>query len=211
MSGSPQGSLSVGGRLAAAVVWVLLLVEAVWIAPPARPDQTEWLLRLMRGDWAGEEPLVVALFNLMGVWPFVLGAQLAPWLRGRPVPLWPFALGSMVVGAFVLLPGLVVGGSALPAPWQRWLDRPVWLGFLAVVASGLAIFGGVAGDPAAYQRAFWTESFVHVMSFDFLALWFVSVLVARERGGPWVWALVPILGGLAWSFAISRVAPARGR
>jgi hypothetical protein len=75
------------------------------------------VLRLLTGQWDGEEPVVVALFNLMGVWPFVLAAQLAPWLRRRPLPLWPFALGSMVLGAFVLLPGLAVAGHL-----SRWGD-----------------------------------------------------------------------------------------
>lgn len=37
------------------------------------------------------------------------------------------------------------------------------------------------------------------MTFDFLALWLTSVLVARERGGPWGLTLVPILGALAWT------------
>lgn len=123
-----------GLRVGAVVLWVALIGEAVVWAPPARPDQGAWVLRLLTGQWDGEEPVVVALFNLMGVWPFVLAAQLAPWLRRRPLPLWPFALGSMVLGAFVLLPGLAVGGAPQPmGRWQGWLTRPAWSVVLCLV------------------------------------------------------------------------------
>jgi hypothetical protein len=198
-------------RVGAVVLWVALLGEALAFAPPARPDQGAQVVRLLTGQWSGEEPVVVALFNLMGVWPFVLAAQLAPWLRRRPVPLWPFALGSMALGAFVLLPGLALGGAPQPmARWQGWLTRPAWLGLLALAAT--ALFGfALTGSHAGYAHAFHHESLVHVMTFDFGALWLTSVLVARERGGPWGLALVPILGALAWTWRTRSDPPAGGR
>lgn len=190
--------MSRNGRIAAAALWVALMTLALTSSAPTRPDQTEWILRLLAGQWDGEEPLVVALFNGMGLWPFVLAAQTAPWLRGRPVPLWPFALLSLAVGAYVFLPGLVLHGRALPpARWQRAVAAPAWRALLAVAALALAGWGALAGHPAAFAAAFRGDAFVHAMTLDFCALWAASILVARERGGRWWLAGIPILGGLA--------------
>lgn len=191
-------------RAFAIVWWCVLVAEAVLVAPPARPDQSEWLWRLLSGEWAGEEPAVIALFNLMGVWPFALAAQLAPWLRRRPVPLWPFAIGSMFLGAFVLLPGIAIGGTPVPAAsWQRWLAKPAWLAVLALATFALVAYGAT-GSAAGFAHAFRTEQFVHVMTLDFVSLWALSILVARERGGPWAITAVPVLGSLAWTARAGR-------
>ncbi len=101
-------------RIAYLLLFALLLGEALLFSPPQRPDQTEWVMRLLTGDWAREEPSVVALFQLMGVWPMAMLALLAPRLRRGPVALWPFVLGSMALGAFMLLPGLALGCEAKP-------------------------------------------------------------------------------------------------
>jgi hypothetical protein len=186
-------------RVAAVLIVAALLAEAFWWAPPQRPDQTDWLIRLMTGDWAEEEPLVVALFDLMGVWPMAMLALLSPWLRRRPIPLWPFAVGSFALGAFVLLPGLALGGAPLPmASWQRALGSRWFAGCLLVPALGLMGWGLVNGSPEAFVAAWQSEQFVHVMAFDFLALWATSVLVARDQGGRWWWAAIPLVGALAY-------------
>lgn len=190
--------LSRGARLLLLAVWGLLVVEAALVAPPVRDDVGPWVLRLLTGEWSGEEPLVVALFQLMGVWPMVLAAALAPRLARRPVPLWPFALGSFALGAFALLPGLGLGGRATAPDRFRGLRHPavrVGLGGVAVVLAGWALG---AGDPARFAEVWRGEQFVHVMTLDFFALWLTSVVVAREEGGPWAWALVPLVGTLVW-------------
>jgi hypothetical protein len=180
-------------------IFALLLGEALLFAPPQRPDQTEWVLRLITGDWSGEEASVVALFNLMGVWPLAMGALLAPRLRRSPVPLWPFVLGSMALGAFVLLPGLALGaGSGPVARWQTWLGSRGFAAALLVAALGLMGWALVAGDPTAFARVWRTEQFVHVMSHDFVALWLTSMVAAHELGEDrWGWTAVPLLGALA--------------
>lgn len=180
-------------------IWALLFFDAILLAPSARPDQEAWILSLLTGAWDGEEPWVVAHFMLMGVWPFVLGAQLSARLRRAPVPLWPFALGSMFLGAFVLLPGLFIGGTTKPeSSWQPWLRHPVWVAFQGLSAAGLVGWAVVSGSPARWLEAFQTEQFVHVMAFDFAALWLTSILVELEHGGAWRRALVPLWGG-AWA------------
>ncbi|MEO0602662.1 MAG: hypothetical protein AAF211_14565 [Myxococcota bacterium] len=190
--------MSWGSRALLLALWAGVLGYAALFAPPSRPDQTEWVLRLLTGDWAGEEPWVVVIFNLLGVWPLTMAALLAPSLRRRPVPLWPFVAGSMFLGAFALVPGLALGGESPPmAPWQRALRSPWFRGGLAAVALALLAWAVGAGDPSAYAQAFATDQFVHVMSLDFGLLYVTSVLVARSQGGSWGWSLVPLFGALA--------------
>ena len=214
----PSGSRSVGHRrrgLWAAIrggmhralyigIWLLLLGEALLLSPPPRPDQGEWVVRLLTGDWGGEETSVVALFQLMGVWPLAMAALLAPRLRRAPVPLWPFVLGSMALGAFVLLPGLALGGGRQPvARWQAWAGHRVVVGGLGCASVGLLIWAVGSGRPSAFVEAWRHEQFVHVMTHDFVALWLTSIVAAHEQGeARWWWTLWPLVGGLAlrgWS------------
>ena len=95
-------------RVVAVVLFGLLLGEAMVLAPPSAEGTGAQVMDWMTGHWSGYEPMSVVHFQLMGVWPFVLAALCAPWLRGRRIPLWPFALGSMALGAFALLPGLAL-------------------------------------------------------------------------------------------------------
>ncbi|MBX2799558.1 MAG: hypothetical protein KTR31_17915 [Myxococcales bacterium] len=182
-------------------LWIALVAEALLLSPAPRPDQGAWIVSLLVGDWDGQEPMVVALFQLMGVWPFALAAALAPRLRRRPVPLWPFVAASMVVGAYALLPGLALGGEPVEPQqrWQQWLRHRGFLAVLGVVTLGLITWGALAGSVQGYLHAFRTEQFVHLMSLDFLALWLTSVLVARREGGPWAWTLLPVVGTLLWA------------
>ncbi|MEM6927716.1 MAG: DUF2834 domain-containing protein [Myxococcota bacterium] len=180
------------------VLWASVLAYSALFAPPARPDQTEWVWRLLTGDWAGEEPWVVVIFNLLGVWPLAMAALLAPSLRRRPVPLWPFVGGSMFLGAFALIPGLALGGEDPPmAGWQRALRSPWFRGGLEAGALALLAWAVGAGDPSSYAQIFATDQFVHVMSLDFGLLYLTSVIVARSQGGSWGWSLVPLFGALA--------------
>ena len=196
MSETPS-RLSPACRAQLAVIWLALMLEAFWLSPVARPDQSEWLMRLIGGDWAGEEMLVVALFNLMGIWPLAMAGLLADRLRGWP-PLWPFAAASMALGGFVLLPGVLVAGDrGLVSTWQRVLVHPVLRAGLAFLALGLVVWGVMLGDLGGFVQIWRTEQFVHVMAFDFVALWLSSVVLARENGAHWQLALVPLLGALA--------------
>ncbi len=190
-------------RMLYLLVFGALLGEALVLSPPQRPDQNAWVLRLLTGQWSGEEPSVVALFQLMGVWPLAMAALLAPRLRRRPVPLWPFALGSMALGAFVLLPGLALGGEPGPeARWQGWLRHRALLSVLGLATVSLVGWAVVAGDAAAFRAAWRSEQFVHVMSHDFVALWITSLIAAHEQQERrWWWCAVPLLGLLASCFA----------
>ena len=90
------------------VLWAGFALYAFLLAPPDRPETFDLIVRLSTGQVAAENPLIVALFNLMGIWPLVYCCVLFADGRGQPVRAWPFAIGSMVLGAFVLLPYLAL-------------------------------------------------------------------------------------------------------
>ena len=177
-------------------LFAALLGEALLLAPPGSDGTAGRVVDWLTGSWSGYEPMVVAHFQSMGVWPVVLAAMCAPWLRGRPVPLWPFALGSMALGGFVLLPGLALPRRAGPPVWgigSRWVG--VGAGVVTLALAGWALAAGHAG---AWQTAYGSDQLVHVMTWDFIALWAVSIGIAQARDGRGWWCVVPLLGACAW-------------
>lgn len=187
-------------RLGYLLVWAALMAVSFTAAPPTRPDQTEWVLRLLTGDWAGEDALVVAHFMLMGVWPWLIGAQAAPLLSARPLPLWPFVLLANALGAFALLPGLFLRPPSQrrqpsSGPLRLLAGRGV-VSLLTLATLTLSAWGLFATEPGVWWHATKNEAFMFIMGFDFLAFWLTSMLLQRELGRDWRWALLPMVGPL---------------
>ncbi len=186
-------------RLLAALLWLVLCAVPL-VGPDIRPDAGAWVIDLITGDWSETEPWVVVHFQLMGVWPLLIGLQLRRFWRGRPLPAAPFCAAAFGVGAYGLLPWFVFRGtSPRPRPMPR-LERIVpWLAAVTgLSALALVGFGLVAGSPAAWLLTAQTDGFVWTMAADFLVLWGVSIGTAREADpGRWQWSLVAIFGTVA--------------
>jgi hypothetical protein len=194
------------------LLWVGVVAYAFLLAPPDQPDTVELIKNLSTGNWDGINPLIIALFNIMGVWPLIYSCLMFIDGREQKIPAWLFATGSFGVGAFALLPYL-----ALRQPNQeftgfkdivlRLLDSR-WLGIaLTLGALGLLSFGLLKGDWGDFIQQWQTNRFIHVMSLDFclLCLLFPALLgddMAR-RGLKnsqlfWAVALVPMIGPLLY-------------
>ncbi len=190
------------------ILWLGFVGYAFTLAPPAQPDTWDLIQRLIRFDVAGVNPLVVALFNLMGVWPGIYAAVLLTDGRGQKIPAWPFVAGSFALGAFALLPYL-----ALRRPFPRWhgpvsLGLRIWnsriLGAVWLLLSvGFLAYGSAWGSWADWWQAFQTSRFIHVMSLDFLLLCILFPLVlgddlSRRGVSPNSWlarvSLLPLVG-----------------
>lgn len=204
-------------RTAAWATWLALLAAWVLAAPPQPDDVGAWVVRILTGDWAGEEPLLVAEFQLMGIWPLAFTALLARDLRDRPLPAWPFLLASVAIGAFGLLPWL--GLRRWDAPRRREAGRveaaaasPILGLIVAALSIGWIGWGLVHGDPEAFLARRATDGFVWVMTWDFCALWAWSVVLAvREatgHGAPLRGALAVLPGVGAGLWAALRPRPA---
>lgn len=173
-------------RWAPIVVWVLLVLEVLFVAPP-QPDTGALVVDLFQ--FRGPDPLITAAFQMMGIWPLLYARVL---LRGvgaqRPSP-WLFVVASFFVGAFALLWAVALrryGASTDDDP--RWL-RTFTLGraaggVLAAIAFGLLGWGLVAGDVDVALRWWREHGFVHIFGLDFLILTLgYPALIAAERRG----------------------------
>ncbi len=190
------------------ILWVGLIGYAFLLAPPDQPDTVTLIQSLSTGAWDGIDPLVIALFNLMGIFPMMYGALLYADGRMQRVPAWPFAVGSFALGAFALLPYLALrqrsprfeGSKTL---WIKLFDSR-WLG--GAIALGVTIllsYGLTQGNWATFLQLWQTHRFIHVMSLDFclLCLLFPALLGDDMARRGWhhsaifsVVALIPLLG-----------------
>jgi hypothetical protein len=203
-----QKNPHVMNRLLFGALWLGLIGYAFFLAPPNQPDTFSLIQQLSTGQWQGINPLVIALFNLMGVWPMIYSCLLLLDGRGQKLPAWPFAVTSFGVGAFALLPYLAlrrpnptfVGekNGLLKLLDSRWTGAILLLGTIALLAYGLGL-----GDWPNFLQQWRTDRFIHVMSLDFclLCLLVPSLLgddMARrglsERWIFWVVSLIPLLG-----------------
>ncbi len=199
-------------RIALGLLWLGFVSYAFLLAPPDRPDTLELIKNLSMGQVAGVNPLIVSLFNLMGIWPMVYSCVMFADGRGQKVRAYPFALAAFGVGAFALLPYLVLRQPNLAFTGQktwllkildsRWLGVLLWLGTVALLGYGLT-----QGNWSDFVRQWQTSRFIHVMSLDFCVLCLVFSALLKDdmarRGLTqawifWVVALVPLLGAVTY-------------
>jgi hypothetical protein len=191
------------------LLWLGLIGYAFGFAPPDRPDTLELIKRLSTAQVEGINPLIVALFNIMGIFPLIYLCVLLFDGRSQRIRAWPFVTASFAVGAFALLPYL-----ALREPNQAFVGKKnIWLNVLdsrwigvgiAIAATGLVGYGLTQGNWADFAYQWQTSRFIHVMSLDFclLCILFSTVLeddMQRRRLGNdrllyWVVSLIPLLG-----------------
>ncbi|MBL8940398.1 MAG: hypothetical protein JNM69_37975 [Archangium sp.] len=186
------------------MTWLLLLTTAFLFSPPAAPDTNDVIRRMLVGQLEGINVSLFALFNVMGVLPMSFLAVLAFDAKAQRVPKWPFVMASFALGAYALLPYLVLRQWELPRrPAETWWLRLLSSRLLGVVLTALgltlvALF--VTGDVRGFVTLVRTQQFPFAMTLDFAACWVLGALLAREearvRHQPvlrWV-GLVPVLG-----------------
>lgn len=200
------------GKVALALIWLGFSVYAFNFAPPQQPETFALITDLATGNWAGINPLIIALFNIMGILPAVYACILLIDGRGQKIMATPFVALSFGVGIFALLPYFVL---RQPNPvWngeKNWLLKIVdsrWTGIiLAVGAIALLVLGFTQGDWTDFVRQWQTSRFIHVMSLDYclLCLFFPVVVkddLARrgiyDRKIFWTISLIPLLGTLVY-------------
>ena len=200
------------GKITFWLVWLGFIAYAFLLAPPDQADALELIKNLSTGNWEGINPLIISLFNLMGIWPIIYSCLLFFDGRNQKIPAWPFASLSFGVGAFALLPYL---GLREPNPkfsgkkslFLKILDSRftgIAITFGAVV---LVLYGLLKGDWGDFILHWQTSRFIHVMSLDFCLL---SVLFSALLGDDmvrrnmqnsllfWVAALIPFFGPLVY-------------
>ncbi|EGK84070.1 DUF2834 domain-containing protein [Microcoleus vaginatus PCC 9802] len=194
------------------LLWIAFSTYAFVFAPPNSPDTITLITDLSTGKIADINPLIVALFYIMGVWPLIYSCVLFADGRGQKIPAWLFATLSFGVGAFALLPYLALREANPEFPghkniFLKILDSRFTAIVLTLGAAALVSFGWTKGDWSDFIGQWQTSRFIHVMSLDFcmLCLLFPALLgddMAR-RGMQnstafWPVTLVPLFGPLAY-------------
>lgn len=189
-------------------LWLAFLGYAFLFAPPNQPETMDLIVRLSSGDWANINPLITALFNLMGILPLMYGAILFLDGRGQQLPAWLFSIGSFFAGAFALLPYLALRQEnpqfiGTKNWWLRWQDSRVLGGLILIGTVTLLVYGVTQGDWHDFVVQFGQDRFIHVMSLDFCLLSLLLPTLVRDdmarRGLDQAWlfwaiALIPLLG-----------------
>ncbi|NJL67283.1 MAG: DUF2834 domain-containing protein [Microcoleus sp. SM1_3_4] len=194
------------------LIWIAFSTYAFVFSPPDSPETLTLITNLSTGNIAGINPLIVALFNIMGVWPLIYSCVLFADGRGQKISAWVFAALSFGVGAFALLPYLALREPNPEFPGNKTvflkiLDSRFTAILLTLGAVALVAFGLTKGDWSDFIQQWQTSRFIHVMSLDFcmLCLVFPALLgddMAR-RGMQntvafWAVTLVPLFGPLAY-------------
>jgi hypothetical protein len=194
------------------LIWLGFISYAFLFAPPDNfPESLELITNLSTGNWEGINPVIIALFNIMGIWPLIYSSVLFIDGRGQKIPAWPFATVSFALGAFAILPYL-----ALREPNQEFTgNKNLFLkifdsritGILLTLGAVVLFAYGFQGDWGNFIQQWQTSRFIHVMSLDFcmLSLLFPSLLGddMTRRGWKdnklfWLFALVPFFGALIY-------------
>ncbi len=207
------------GKIGLGLLWLAFVVYAFFLAPPNQPDTADLILNLSTGKWQGINPLVIALFNLMGVWPILYTSLMLIDGRGQKIPAWPFATASFAVGAFAIAPYLVLRrGEPSFIGEKNWILK-IWdsriIGAIALLSgAGLIAYGLLAGNWADFLQQWRSDRFIHVMSLDFCLLTLLFPILLKDdlsrRGlkNPflfWIISLLPIIGGATYLLARPRL------
>ncbi|MBF2017100.1 MAG: DUF2834 domain-containing protein [Rivularia sp. T60_A2020_040] len=194
------------------LLWVGFAIYAFVFAPPEQPDTFELIKNLSTGQWEGINPIIISLFNLMGVFPLIYSCMVFIDGQGQKIPAWLFATFSFGVGAFALLPYLTLRS---PNPnfvgkknaFIKLLDSRITGIVLSIAAIILVFYGLQAGNWSDFFQQWQTNRFIHVMSLDFclLCLLFPALLGddMAKRGMKnsalfWLVTLVPLFGPLVY-------------
>jgi hypothetical protein len=165
------------------LLWLGFTGYAFFLAPPDRSDTLQLIINLSTGKWDGIDPLVIALFNLMGVLPMIYACLILIDGKTQKLAAGLFSVASFGVGAFAILPYLAlrvpsVATNQEPARASQIERRGIiklvdsrWVGIgLTVVTIVLLIYGIGRGNFADFAQQWQTDRFIHVMSLDFCLL-----------------------------------------
>ncbi|BAZ52940.1 hypothetical protein NIES4103_56050 [Nostoc sp. NIES-4103] len=193
------------------LIWLGVIAYAFLLAPPEQPGTFELIKNLSIGQWEGINPIVIALFNIMGIWPLIYSAVVFIDGRGQKIPAWLFATVSFGIGAFALLPYL-----ALREPNAHFIGKKNALlklldsrvtGFVLTIASVILVAFGLQGDWGNFVQQWQSNRFIHVMSLDFclLCLLFSALITDDMARRGWkdlqvfrLIALIPLFGPLIY-------------
>jgi hypothetical protein len=200
-------------------LWLAFLLYSFVFAPASDPNTSTIVMNILRGRFGGINWVVIALFNLMGVWPLIFMILLGIESQSQKISAWPFILGSFFLGAFLLLPYFGLRKSNPdPAPARKGIVKhldsrglPIVLFVISIVLVMMVI---IEGDWNDYLLQFRTNGFIHVMSLDFVAFALLFPLAVKDdmlrrnwfQKTKWIgFSVVPVLGPIIYLIVAPRL------
>lgn len=169
------------------MLWLGLIAYAFLLAPPEQPDTLQLIQNLSVGKWEGINPIIIALFNLMGIWPLIYSAMIIIDGRGQQIPAWLFVTASFAIGAFAVLPYL-----ALRKPNQEFsgnknliiqlLDSRI-TGLLLTIVVLVLVAYGLQGDVGNFMQQWQPSRFIHIYTYYELRFLFTEPTISGTVKG----------------------------
>jgi hypothetical protein len=193
-------------------LWIIFTIYAFFFSPASDPNTLDLILNLSTGKWQDINPLLISLFNLMGILPMVYTCFLLIDGRGQKIPAWLFATASFGLGAFALIPYLIF---RQPNPnwtgeknnWLKIADSR-WTGIVLLVMFLVILGRGVfTGDWNDFIQQWHSSKFINVMGLDFCCLnvLFLALLPddlnrrdIQNKSFYWSIASIPLIGSLLY-------------
>ncbi len=198
------------------LLWLGFLAYGFFLAPPDDPNTADLIEKLSALEIEGINPIIVSLFNLMGVLPLMYAPLLLIDGKEQRLLAWPFALFSFAVGAFAILPYLAFREpkTELTSSYNWFLKAINSRVFIVLTVIGFFLLfttGLTEGNWNDFVIQWQNSRFIHVMSLDFCALILLFPVLLKEdliRRGvseskffqTLIW--IPLLGSL--TYLISR-------
>jgi hypothetical protein len=197
-----------GYRIFLGMIWLAWVIYAFAFAPQQEIADMDYIMKMARMETEHIDASVIALFNLMGVWPMIMAAILLIDGRGQRIPAWPFLLGSCVLGNFILFPYLLLrknnphfdGNKTLGV---RFAESKLFVTVITLMACFMIAMALSQGSIEAFVAAFEVNNLVNIMSFDFILFLFAFPAILGDdmsrRGMTdtrqfWLYSLPPVLG-----------------
>jgi len=196
------------------LLWVGFIIYLLLLAPPFDWEFTKSLMvQLLTMQWNAINPVIFALFALIGVWILIYSSLLFFDGRMQPIPFYPFAILSLGTGVIGLIPYLALRESNTEFTgtkdlWLTLLDSRSTGIVLTLFTLGLFIYALVAGDWGGFWLLFRGDRFVNGMSLAFCLFCLLFPLVLgddmtrrgylRDSQLFWLIALVPLFGPLIY-------------
>ncbi|MDJ0736480.1 MAG: DUF2834 domain-containing protein [Nostocaceae cyanobacterium] len=194
------------------LIWSIFIAYGFVFAPPTQPDTLRLIQNLSLGQWQDINPLIIALFNIMGILPLIYSAVIFIDGRGQKIPAWCFAAASFAVGAFALLPYLALRDVNSDFQGEKNLFLKIldsrFTGILLTLGVAILVgYGFAKGEWGDFVQQWQTSRFIHVMSLDFCLLCLLFPALLRDdmarRGWNnlaifWLISLTPLFGPLTY-------------
>lgn len=194
-------------------IWLAFVLYAIFLAPAAGGQETlDLIINLCLIKWQGINPIIIAIFYIMGVFPWIYAAFILFDSPGQKISAYPFFIASIGFGAFALLPYF-----AFRKPNTTWngeknqllrvLDSRLMAMISSITIVVFIFWGLIKGDWLDFIAQWETSQFIHIMSLDFclLCLLFLDILQDdMERRGIkqnhffWLAGLIPLFGALVY-------------